>query len=323
MNVGYHWLVALLLCFATITAAAPLPGGAQHDHHEALLFSYFGDQAAGLLLAYSRDGLTWTALNQGEPLLAPRVGKDKLMRDPCIAQGPDGVFHLVWTTSWGEKGIGYANSRDLIAWSDQKFLPVMESEPDARNCWAPELFYDDENEQWLIFWASTIPGRFPETAAAGDNGWNHRMYVATTKDFVHISPPEVLYDDGFNCIDATIVRDGDRYVMFIKDETRHPPAKNIRIATSDHAAGPYGPASPPITGDYWAEGPTAMKIGDRWLVYFDKYTENRFGAVASTDLDAWQELAVQFPSGARHGTVFRVSESIMQGLLARQPSGTP
>lgn len=40
------------------------------------------------------------------------------MRDPCIIAGPDGVFHLVWTISWNEKGIGYAHSKDLIHWTD-------------------------------------------------------------------------------------------------------------------------------------------------------------------------------------------------------------
>src|SRR5690606_15037993 len=109
----------------------------------------------------------------------------------------------------------------------------------------------------------------------------------------------------------------DRFLMFLKDETRHPPAKNIRMATSARAAGPYGPASPPITGDYWAEGPTAIRANGRWVVYFDKYTENAYGAVASVDLEDWEDISdrVKFPAGARHGTVFRVSEELLEGLL--------
>ncbi|HET9746975.1 MAG TPA: hypothetical protein VFP97_14760 [Chitinophagaceae bacterium] len=27
----------------------------------------------------------------------------------------------------------------------------------------------------------------------------------------------------------------------------------------------------PITGNYWAERPTTMKIKGEWMVYFDKY----------------------------------------------------
>jgi hypothetical protein len=286
---------------------------------EPFLFSYFGDEKAGLLLAYSRDGYTFEPLNDGTPFLVPEVGKHKLMRDPCIAQGPDGTFHMVWTTSWNDRGIGYASSKDFITWSPQKYLPVMESEPDARNCWAPALFYDEATGTWLIFWATTIPGRFPETDATGDDGYNHRMYVVKTRDFEALSKPELFYDDGFNVIDATIVKDGERFRMFLKDETRHPPAKNIRMATSEHAAGPYGPASPPITGAYWAEGPTALRVDGRWVVYFDKYTENAYGAVASTDFEHWEDISerVKFPAGARHGTVFRVTEELLEGLLRK------
>jgi len=82
------------------------------------------------------------------------------MRDPHILQAPDGTFHMVWTTAWNKHGVGYASSKDLIHWSKQKLLDVMQSEPEARNVWAPELFYDAARKQFLIFWASTIPSRF-------------------------------------------------------------------------------------------------------------------------------------------------------------------
>lgn len=62
-----------------------------------------------------------------------------LMRDRWICRGPDGIFHMVWTTSWGQRGIGLAHSRDLISWSEQKFVEVMAHEPKAMNCWAPEI----------------------------------------------------------------------------------------------------------------------------------------------------------------------------------------
>ena len=42
---------------------------------------------------------------------------------------------------------------------------------------------------------------------------------------------------GFSVIDAQIVRDGARYVMFLKDETERPPQKNIRLAFADRAEG--------------------------------------------------------------------------------------
>ena len=130
-------LAALLTAAVVITLAAPGARG-------PWLFSYFLDNGQdGLHLAYSKDGLTWTPIAAGGPILAPTVG-GKLMRDPCILLGPDGVYHAVWTTGWYEQGIGIAHSKDLITWSEAAFLPVMVHERKAVNAWAPEIFYDEE-----------------------------------------------------------------------------------------------------------------------------------------------------------------------------------
>lgn len=286
------------------------------------LFSYFKDNGAdGLHLAFSPDGFKWMFLNNDKSFLTPAVSerddKEKLMRDPCICKGPDGVFHMVWTVGWGQKGIGYAFTKDLVNWSEQKYIPVMEYEPKARNCWAPEVFYDSIEKQFVIFWATTIEDKFLETKAAGDDGWNHRMYYTTTKDFKHFASTGLFYEPGFNVIDSTIIKAGRKYVMFLKNETRHPPQKNIRMAVSDSSTGSFGPASEPITGDYWAEGPTAIKIKNKWYVYFDKYTENRYGMIASADLKNWQDVSEQleFPAGVRHGTIFEVSKSFFDNLV--------
>jgi hypothetical protein len=311
---------ALLLLAALVAVslgAAVSSAAARAD--DAYVFAYFvGNGEDGLHLAYSADGLTWTALYGGKSLLRPTVGRDKLMRDPHIVRGRDGLYHMVWTSSWTEPVVGYASSKDLINWSEQRAIRPMEHEPQSKNVWAPELFYDEGAKQYLLFWATTIPGRFPGTDATGDNGYNHRMYVTTTKDFRAFTPTRLFYDDGFNVIDATVVRDGRRHVMFVKDETRQPAAKkNLRYAVADKAAGPYGPASPPITGNYWAEGPSALKVGGRWIVYFDKYRDKRYGAVASADLKTWEDISeqVKFPAGARHGTALRVPRSVLRKLL--------
>ena len=131
-----RYLLSLLFIFPLTLAAQPSP-----EDDSVYLFSYFKDNGEdGLHLAYSEDGLTWTALKNDASFLQPQVGEDKLMRDPCIITGPDGEFHMVWTVSWQEKGIGYAHSSDLVHWSEQQYIPVMEHEPDAKNCWAPEIY---------------------------------------------------------------------------------------------------------------------------------------------------------------------------------------
>jgi hypothetical protein len=275
------------------------------------LFSYFKDNGQdGLHLAYSMDGYNWTALKNDQSFLTPTAGKDKLMRDPCIIRGADGKFHMVWTVSWNEQSIGYASSDDLVHWSAQKDLRVMAKEPGTRNCWAPEITYDPKNKTYMIYWATTIPGRFKAGESTGDDQYNHRMYYVTTKDFKQFSPAKLLYDHGFNVIDATIVPNGSEYMMFLKDETRTPPQKNIRISTSKKLTGPYSKPSAPVTGNYWAEGPTVLKMGKKWLVYFDKYREHKYGAIESSDGKSWTDITdkISLPKGLRHGSIFIVTK---------------
>ena len=280
---------------------------AQQD--SVYIFSYFKNNGQdGLHLAYSNDGFTWNALKQDSSCLKPTVAKDKLMRDPCIIRGADGLFHMVWTVSWNDKGIGYANSKDLINWSEQQFIPVMMHEDSARNCWAPEITYNAKKKQYMIYWATTIAGKYKADPKV-ENGYNHRMYYVLTKDFSTFSKTKMLYDKGFNVIDATIVPNGKQFVMFLKDETREPVQKNIKIATSKKINKGYSNASAPITGNYWAEGPTTLKINGTWIVYFDKYRDHKYGAVQSTDLKNWTDVSekLSMPKGIRHGTIFTIS----------------
>lgn len=279
------------------------------------LFSSFRGNGDGLHLAWSVDGLKWTALAGDRVFLEPKVG-GKLMRDPCILQGPDGMFHMVWTSGWYERVIGYANSRDLIHWSEQKAIPVMEREPAARNCWAPELAYDPAKRHYVIFWASTIPGRFPDTDAAGDNGLNHRMYCTTTRDFEVFTPTRPFFDPGFSTIDATMVLQGGIYHLIFKDETLKPVRKHLRIATGDSIEGPFKALFEPFTSS-WVEGPTVLKIGNQYIVYYDMYIAKRYGAMRSKDLKKWEDISEQLslPAGTRHGTALAVRREVLTPLI--------
>src|SRR5690606_8961367 len=299
-----------LLIFCGIVVLSLPVAKAQDD--EVYMFSYFKQNGEdGLHLAYSKDGYRFTALNNDSSFLKPQAGKDKLMRDPCIIRGTDGLFHMVWTVSWNDKGIGYAASPDLQHWSGQRYLPVMQPDTGALNCWAPEITYDPKKEQYMIYWASTVPGRFPATDSSGDENYNHRIYYTTTKDFTAFSPSKILYNKGLNVIDATVQHDGKNYIMFLKDETKRTvPYKNIRIALGNKIHSGYSAPSKPNTGNYRAEGPTAVKIKGQWFVYFDKYTQHRYGAVVSSDLEHWKDISpeISFPEGARHGTVFVITQ---------------
>jgi predicted GH43/DUF377 family glycosyl hydrolase len=277
------------------------------------LFTSFHEPAdRGLRMLYSKNGKDWTDLDT--VFLRPSIGNQKVMRDPSIVQGDDGTFHLVWTSSWrGDKGFGHASSKDLIHWSEQQFIPVMQHEPTTVNVWAPELFYDGDNKRFIIIWASTIPGRFERGIEEDSN--NHRMYVTTTTDFKTFSPTRLFLDPGFSVIDAVIVkRAASDYVLVLKDNTR--PERNIKVAFADNPLGPYKNVSKPFT-DQFTEGPSVVKVGDEWLIYYDSYRKKIYEVSATKDFARFTNITgqVQVPVGHKHGTIFTVKKNILKQLL--------
>lgn len=308
------------LSVSAALAASPI-GRSQPTAGDTLAFAFFRNNGEdGLYLATSDDGLQWTPLNGDRPLLAPVVGESRLMRDPSIARGPDGRFHMVWTTAWEGKTIGYSHSSDLRNWAPQRALPVMAHEPGVANCWAPELFYDAASEEFSVVWASTIQDRFPQTQAQGERGRNHRLYAFRTRDFQTLGKTALFYDPGFLVIDAAIFLPGaassHRYAMVVKNETRFPPAKNLFLTFADSLNGPWTPPAAPFSGQEWAEGPSPVRIGDWWFVYFDRYRVHEYGAMRSRDLKTWEDLTAQcrFPKGMRHGTVFHAPRALLNAL---------
>ncbi len=279
-----------------------IPAFAQPTNSRApvYLFSTFKEpEQDGLRFAFSYDGYSWS--NVPGLFLKARVGHS-IMRDPSVVRGPDGTWHLVWTTAWrGDQGFGYAHSRDLVHWSEQQFIPVMAHEPTTVNVWAPELFYDDKERQFIICWASTIPGRFPDYQEARTN--NHRMYFTTTRDFKTFAPTRLFFDPDFSVIDCRILRDAGRYVLLLKDNTR--PQRNLRVAFGDSALGPWRDISAPFT-EKLTEGPTALKIGSDWLIYYDAYGSKTYGAARTRDFKTFTDVTSEmtFPPGLKHGTAF-------------------
>lgn len=282
---------------------------------KAYLFTSFHEPAdKGLRMLYSYDGYHWNDLDT--VLLRPGVGDQKVMRDPSMVQGPDGAFHLVWTSSWrGDKGFGYASSKDLINWSEEQFIPVMQLEPTTVNVWAPELFYDDEQKQFIIIWASCIPGRFERGIEEDSN--NHRMYVTTTKDFKTFSDTKLFLDPKFSVIDAVIVKRAAKdYVLVLKDNTR--PERDIKVAFADNPLGPWNNVSRAFT-DNFTEGPSVVKVKDDWLIYYDSYRKKIYEASTTKDFIHFTNITdnVKVPDGHKHGTIVIVKKRFLNKFLKK------
>jgi hypothetical protein len=274
-----------------------------------LFTSFRGNGEDGLRLLWSEDGYRWSEVPG--TFLKPSVGPSKLMRDPSLARGPDGTFHLVWTTGWkGDVGFDCANSEDLVHWSEQRFIPAMEHEPATVNVWAPKLFYDEPHGRFIICWASTIPGRFPDHEEPHDN--NQRMYYTTTRDFEQFAPAKLFVDPGFSVIDCTIVKDADCYILVLKDNSR--PTRNLRVAFGASPLGPWTDVSPAFTEPF-TEGPTVARVGDDWLIYYDAYEKGIDGAAKTRDFKTFADATeVSFPKNHKHGTVLAVPRSVVENL---------
>jgi hypothetical protein len=265
--------------------------------------------------AYSRDGLHWYELNENRPVFASSLGEG-ILRDPFVAKGADGNWHMVFTIRPMGNSIGYCRSSDLITWEDERRLSVMEGQPDAINSWAPEFSYDRERNRYLIYWASSC----------GQDLGNSNHYCVWTEDWKSLTKPELFFDPGYQTIDASLAEHNGKYYMAVKDESivydrnvQHP-CRNV-LAAADRLEGPYTIIPGFRTPDY-TEGPEFLKLEgtNRWLLFYDYWSYGKFGVMETTDFQEWRELdnsEFRIPYRARHNTVFRVEESELSLLLEK------
>lgn len=280
---------------------------------------------SGVFLSYSADGLHFESMNGGDPVFVPPddwSDAEDQTRDPSVTYGPDGLYHMVWTSGITTRTIGYASSPNLRDWSTPQLIEMWAPDVTVDNTWAPEILYDDVHGQYQIVFASDL-----------DNG-DHKQYFVTTADFASFSEPALFYYNNATVIDGMVAKDprNNRYLMAIKDEQNG--QKNIRMATGPTAQGPWTTDNPIIVGPGSAiegnatEGPSLIEIENVWYLYYDAYGAGYLGVATSTDPTdpgSWTNLTSQstMPAGpnAHHGTVFAAPlESIEFSLLPHSRS---
>lgn len=312
-----------LLCFAAALAftASACAQGAIVPEKGATVFAYFKEPGTqGIYFALSRDGYTFTPLNDGQPWIKPEA-KDEITRDVFITRNPSGDgFRAVWTWGWRGSTLGTASSTDLMTWSHQTEVPIMKDFATVRNVWAPETYWDENVKEWLLIWSS----------AFSDNSGGNRIWASRTKDFVTFSKPAIFYDPGFVVIDATMFRrhfEGKGDVVFVvKDQSIDPLRYQVRWTSGPSVEGPWKPLSGPIT-ESWSEGPSVIQVGEKWIVYYDHYRSPRarYEGVETSDWIHWASVndKMHFPDYAKHGSFFHVSDAEAERLLSRHDPPPP
>jgi len=315
-----HALAAGTLLFAVLAPQdffAQQPPPSKKNQGGAWLFAYFQEPAnQGIYLALSRDGYHYTSLNDGQPWITP-THPNELMRDVFLTRGPDHRFHMVFTWNWRGNSLGYASSADLLTWSEQKEIPIMGDFPEVNNVWAPEIYWDAKRREWLIIWSSSMK----------DSKTGNRIWSSFTPDFNNFSKPQIFLDPGYVVIDATLFHgSAGPYRLIFKDQTLDPLTYQERVATGPSLEGPWSNISRPIN-ESWSEGPSAIQIGDTYIVFYDHYRppRARFEAVATKDWKHWTDITEQIslPAHSKHGSFLRITDEEADRLLARHDGASP
>lgn len=312
-----------LLTPTAIPARQPMPQVVAQD--SVYLMSYFKASDQHLFYAYSFDGKKWVDINESRPIFCA-YDENIWLRDPYMHRVThNGVtkFHLIHTWGWDNPAIFHWESTDLIHWTaanggttteDGKVwvMDGKEGRPSAPNAWAPEFTYDNESETFFLYWSSRIDNR-------------HIHHYCTTKDWIEFSTPAVYFDPGFTAIDMTILKYGDTYYSYYKDERNG--EKTILCATSkslDPNIDRFEGHTPIIPSTYIeVEGPEVFPAmgGDGWFLYFDKFNGDKgISYVQCTDPSQgkWYPLPdreIKNPTDVKHGSVEIISLQELETVL--------
>ena len=298
-------LAAGQLLLHTLLSATPAADAATG---QAYLFTSFRGDGDGLHLAFSPDGLDWTDLDR--IFLKPSVGSGQF-RDPHLLRDDDGLFHLVWTSGWNDLGVGYATSRDLVHWSEQRALPLAAELAGAKTCWAPELYRVPDTGEYALVWSSAV-------RAEGDSRDHIRAYYSLTRDFKGFTPPRRLFDPGVDNIHSTIAYSEEKYQLFYKeaDDQSAGVWGAIRVATSDRLLGPYQLDPKPVLAGERAEGPAPLVLKDGVRLFVDYYVNQRYGVRENRGGGPWSDVTktAALTPGQRHGSILPVPAAIADEL---------
>lgn len=145
------------------------------------LFSYATEKNSnmnGLHFAWSTDQENWKPIGPEFRFLFcdyGRWGVEKRMITPFLFQGPDKMWHCIWSLNEKDGAFAHAQSKDLIYWSPQSYTIVTED----NNCMETEISYTPSSGQYLVSWLGLAGGK-------------SQAYSTTTTDFKTYSPATEL-----------------------------------------------------------------------------------------------------------------------------------
>ncbi|THV41701.1 hypothetical protein FAB82_09920 [Glycomyces buryatensis] len=326
---------ASLLTTLPSQAAEPDDDGPQASQTGGYLFTYFTGEGSAdgeqvyFALSDGENPTSFTELNGGQPVLTSTQGEQGV-RDPFIIRAPEGdKFYLIATDlkihgngDWdgaqrhGSLSIMVWESENLVDWGEGRLVQV--SPESAGNTWAPEAYWDPEQNAFVVFWASKLY----ETEDHSEDTYNRMMY-ATTTDFVNFSQPQVWVDKGYSTIDSTLIEDDGTYYRYTKDERSGTSCgKFIMSETSTSLTNTEWDFQTECIGSgsiNQGEGPLVFKSSteEKWYLFIDEYGGRGYVPFETTDLSSgeWTPASdYDLPASPRHGTVLPITADEYEAL---------
>lgn len=303
-------MLATSLPFASFTASAaqPLKSGAKYKY----VFAYFtatSTEGQKVNIAVSDDGLNYTRMayfnGNGQSgvmkqsnTLAKRSNAPSA-RDPFIFDGKDGYYYIIATDAdcsisdnpyWdNSRSFVLWRSKDMLNWSEEKLIN-MESVTGETvyRAWAPQVYVlndaemearGDNNHEYpfMVYFAM---------ASSTSNRTD--MYCSFAKDLYNQdtwTKPQLQYRpcDNVNpgAIDGDIVKIGDEYIMYVKDEDIANDKSGTLQTYWVSASTPWGPyenqkySADRLITNFVCEGANSFYIGsDLYMIVDSNKSQN-------------------------------------------------
>ncbi|MCF0131744.1 MAG: glycoside hydrolase family 43 protein [Pseudobutyrivibrio sp.] len=198
----------------------------------------------------SKDGYNWESVNEGRPVLYSVLG-ERGVRDFTIVRAKNGKFYILATDlclayemtrtyheSWclikreGSHNLMLWESDDLCHFKPQREITV--GHENGGCCWAPDVIYDEENDDYILHWSSP---RMHMDCKEYIDGMKMCIWYSRTKDFKTFTEAKILYEkEDSGIIDSCMIKENGRFYLFVKSE-KHP--CGVILLQSDKITGPF------------------------------------------------------------------------------------
>lgn len=317
---------AILIIFAVLSLLnAIAKNHSEEKDFAGYLFTYFtGNHISqeAIHFAISKDGYTYTALNDNKPVIDSKIiSSTGGVRDPHILRCEDGkTFYMVVTdmvchNGWdSNRAMVLLKSEDLTNWKHSviNIQKKYNNQEDLKRVWAPQTIYDPTAKKYMIYW-SMKHGDGPDI-----------IYYAYANDsFTDIEgEPEVLFmpSDKKSCIDGDIIYKDGLFHLFYKTEGH---GDGIKIATTSSLTSGKWKEDPEYKQQTKesVEGSSVFKLinEDKYILMYDVYKKGAYQFTESTDLKNFKVIdnEVKMNFHPRHGTIIPITQKEMDNLMKK------